>query len=307
MEEFKPITGLKIKHEFWNVTTPKLFNIIFPIETQELLKKLKILYRQDGNTIHFLGTQKAMDYLTSQRESMAFHILLTLVDRNLVNYTDIRQSGDQEVLYFNNSESTSNLNEEHILLPIYRSLAAVYNRSGGAKIADSQGGNVLEDILTAPDHPSFGRALDALSEGMYTSDDVDIGAFYYQPQLVKNLFAVVHLNAAYFSHSTTFHMNLKSRPVKLAYRVKSKQFDLEKLRVLDADGHVQFKGTPKDEERVFVSDQVVKLSEKSAYNFQLLNGTKKPIREYLSLGTTNNFKRFDQDGNQYLNEILINI
>lgn len=307
MEEFKPITGLNIKHEFWNVTTPKLFNISFSIETQELIKKLKILCRQDGNTIHFLGTQKAMDYLTSQRESMGFHILLTLVDRNLVNYTNIKQSGDQEVLYFNNIESSPNLNEKPSLLPIYRSLAAVYHRSGGAKIADSEGRNALEDILTTPDDPSFGRALDALGEGMYTSDGKDIGAFYYQPQLVKNLFAVVHLSATYFNNSTMFHMNLKSRSVKLAYRVKSNQFDLKKLRVLDADGQIQFKGAPEEEERVFVSDRVVKLSEKSAFNFQLLNGTKKPIREYLSLGTTNNFKRFDQDESQYLNEIIINI
>ncbi|MEO9964769.1 MAG: hypothetical protein ABJF11_03205 [Reichenbachiella sp.] len=307
MEEFKIISQLDITHEYWNISSPELFDIQFTSDTNDLLKKLKIQYRQIGNTIHFLGHKNALAFLSENREELSFGIQLLLRDSSLVNYTDIQQSDDRQVLCFKSSPDQKDLMDSIELLPIRRSLAQLYVEYPDHQLVDGNGKDVLTDFLIQPDEPGFGRSLDAMSEGVYTSSDSSVGTFYFQPKLVKGLFAVVELKLDHSDWPQEHQLNFKSRSVMLSYRVKSDQHDLNKLRVIDADDNISFEGKPIDDEMIFTSDQSVKLTEKPAFNFQLLNGTKKPIRQYMSLGTTNNFKIFNQDGSQYLNEILINI
>lgn len=307
MEEFSIITGLTINHEYWNVSTPDILSVSFSSETAELIHKLKIQYRKLGNTLHFLGHGKASQYLSKNKEKESINILLTLKDRNLVNYTDVVQSGDKELLYFSNQSGSLQLIDSMQNLPIRRSLAQVYTESPEANITKEDGASIFDEILIKPNQQGFARALDAMAEGIYTSSDNNIGNFYYQPKLVKGLFGVVSLNLDKISNPDIYQLNFKSREVRVAYRVKSKQHDITKLKVVDADSKINFEQKSGDDEMIFTSDQAVKLIEKPAQNFQLINGARRPLREHMSLGTTNNFKRYNQDGNQFLNEIFINI
>lgn len=307
MEEFSKLVGLTINHEYWNVSKPELFDIGFSTSTKVLIDKLRIQYRKHGNTLHFLGHRKASQYFASNKEKESITILLTLRDRNLVNYTDIEQSGDNELLYFSNQTGNDQLIDSLKSLPIRRSLAMAYSESPQAKLMMEDGRQVSEVILIKPEQSGFARALDALDDGMYTSSDDNIGRFYYQPRLIKGLFAVVHLSLDNITDSAHYNLDLKSREVRLSYRVKSRDYDITKLKVIDAEQKIKFEQQQGNDEMIFTSDQAIKLHEKPAQNFQLINGARRPLREYMSMGTTNNFKRYNQDGNQFLNEIFINI